>query len=64
MAFFWLLLDAAGGAAGESAEFADRASAEAWLAERWADLRESGVDAVALHDGEAEEYRMSLADEA
>ncbi len=64
MAFFWLLLDAAGGPAGESGEFADRAAAEAWLSERWADLRDSGVDAVVLRDGDAEVYRMSLAEEA
>jgi hypothetical protein len=64
MAYFWLLLDSAGGATGESAGFSDRAAAEAWLAERWADLRESGVDEVALRDGETEVYRMSLADEA
>jgi hypothetical protein len=64
VAFFWVLLDSAGGPGGESGDFADRAAAEAWLAERWADLRESGVGTVALHDGDAEEYRMSLADEA
>ncbi|HEY7282209.1 MAG TPA: hypothetical protein VID47_11515 [Actinomycetota bacterium] len=64
MAFFWLLLDAAGGVAGESEEFPERAAAETWLQERWQDLRESGVEAVALRDGAVEAYRMSLADEA
>jgi hypothetical protein len=64
VAFFWLLLDAAGGPTGESERFAGREAAEAWLSERWADLRDSSVDSVALHDGDAEIYRMSLADEA
>ena len=63
MAFFWVLLDASGGPAGGSEEFADRTAAEAWLAERWPDLRKSGVDSVALRSGGDEVYRMSLADE-
>ena len=60
MTFFWTLFDKSGGAAGRSEEFADRDAAEAWLGERWPDLRESGVEEVALNDGDVETYRMSL----
>jgi hypothetical protein len=63
MAFFWLLFGADGGAAGRSDGFADRDAAEAWLGERWADLRDSGVDEVRLHDELTEVYRMSLAED-
>jgi hypothetical protein len=57
---FWLLLDAAGGAAGRSGEFADREGAEAWLSERWADLLDAGVEAVELREEADVRYRMSL----
>jgi len=60
VAFFWLLLDSAGGPTGRSDELADRDAAEAWLSERWADLLDSGVETVALTDGGSEVYRMSL----
>ena len=62
MAFFWLLTDPAGGDAGRSREFDDAEAAEAWLIESWAELRERGVESVALHDDAGERYRMSLAD--
>ena len=62
MAFFWLLFDASGGASGRSGEFADQATAEAWLSERWPDLLESGTVEVALYDDDDESYRMSLLD--
>jgi len=58
--FFWVLFDTAGGEAGRSEEFADQESAEAWLSERWPDLRDSGVEEVALHADGDERYRMSL----
>jgi hypothetical protein len=64
MSFFWLLLDAGGGEAGRSEEFDGREAAEAWLTERWRDLRTSGVDSVVLYDGTSEDYRMSLGDAA
>jgi hypothetical protein len=60
VAFFWTLLDAAGGDAGRSGEFADREAAEAWLGEQWADLLESGVEEVGLSEDGVEVYRMSL----
>lgn len=60
MAFFWLMFDAGGGEAGRSGEFADSGAAEAWLSERWPDLRVEGVDAVALREDDVERYRMSL----
>jgi hypothetical protein len=63
VAFFWLLFDAAGGETGRSDDLGDRAAAEEWLGERWADLGETGVRTVALYDGATEVYRMSL-DEA
>ena len=54
------MFDAAGGEAGRSEEFDDQEAAEAWLSERWPDLRSSGVEAVALHADGDERYRMSL----
>jgi hypothetical protein len=62
VAFFWLLFDASGGAGGRSGEFADQATAEAWLSERWPDLVASGTAEVALYDGDDESYRMSLSE--
>jgi hypothetical protein len=60
MAFVWVMLDSVGGAVGRSGEFVDAEAAEAWLAGSWADLLGTGVESVALHDGTAERYRMSL----
>ena len=54
------MIDAAGGDAGRSEEFADRGAAEAWLGEHWADLLESGVEEVGLSEDGLEVYRMSL----
>jgi hypothetical protein len=62
--FFWVLFDASGGASGgRSEEFAEQATAEAWLSEHWADLVASGTVEVALRDGDDERYRMSLLEE-
>jgi hypothetical protein len=61
--FLWVLFDSAGGEAGRSEEFADREAAEAWLSERWRDLRESGVEEVALRGDGGERYRMSLGED-
>ena len=55
-----MLFDGAGGEAGRSGEFADSGAAEAWLSERWPDLRVEGVEEVALREDDAERYRMSL----
>ena len=63
MTFFWLLFDASGGASGRSEEFAEQATAEAWLSEQWPDLVAAGTVEVALRDGDDERYRMSLLEE-
>lgn len=62
MAFRWRYLDAAGTAVdGPDEEFDDRAQAEDWFSTIWPELREQGVDAVTLLDGDAEVYGpMSL----
>jgi hypothetical protein len=58
----WQYLDDAGNPLGESHRFADRADAEAWMSEAWADLRERGVEEVALIEVETDRrlYRMGL----
>jgi len=61
--FFWLLVDGSGGPSGRSEELESRAAAEEWLSERWRDLRASGTVEVVLTEGDAEIYRMSLAEE-
>ncbi|WP_116244421.1 hypothetical protein [Nocardiopsis sp. FIRDI 009] len=43
--------------------FTSRGDAESWLGEHWRELSESGVERVALMDGDRESYVMSL-DEA
>ena len=63
MPFSWQLIDGSGEPSGRSGEFASREAAEGWLSERWPDLRASGTLEVALLDGDAEVYRMSLAEE-
>jgi len=46
---------------GPAETFDDQAEAEAWFATIWEDLREQGVGAVVLMDGESEVYGpMSL----
>jgi hypothetical protein len=63
--FAWIYLDAEGSELGRSHDFADRAGAEAWMAEAWSGLQERGVDAVALAAAGSDRpvYRMSLAEE-
>lgn len=56
----WHYLEASGVEAGWSEEFAVREDAEAWLTERWAELADSGVDAVELVDDGRGVFRMSL----
>jgi hypothetical protein len=58
----WLYLNAdASPVDGPPQTFADQASAESWLGERWAELLDAGVHAVTLLNGEAEVYGpMSL----
>ena len=64
--FGWRYLDGDGNELGESHAFADRAGAEVWMGEAWADLRERGVEQVALValDTREDVYRMALAEEA
>ncbi len=58
----WRYLDSdASPVDGPTQTFPDQASAESWLAERWAELLDSGVHAVTLLSGDAEVYGpMSL----
>lgn len=62
MAFRWRYLDAAGATvAGPDEEFDDQQQAESWFGDVWPGLRESGVDAVELLDGDDRVYGpMSL----
>lgn len=62
MAFRWRYLDAAGKTVdGPDEQFDDQQEAETWFATIWAELREQGVDAVTLLDGDAVVYGpMSL----
>ncbi|GAA1307904.1 hypothetical protein ACQPZA_24595 [Pseudonocardia xinjiangensis] len=62
MAFRWRYLDAAGEQVdGPDHQFDDQQQAEDWFAAGWRPLRESGVDAVTLLDGDTEVYGpMSL----
>jgi len=63
--FVWRFLSRSGSTEGSSEPLADRAAAEAWLTDRWADLADRGVSAVELADAVSGEvvYRMSLADD-
>ncbi len=48
---------------GPDEDFDDQGEAEAWFSDLWPELREAGVDAVTLLDGDAEVYGpMSLRD--
>ena len=62
MAFRWRYLDASGQPApGPDEEFDDQQEAEAWFGDAWTELRDAGVEAVVLLDGDAEVYGpMSL----
>ncbi|WP_026316323.1 hypothetical protein [Actinokineospora enzanensis] len=62
MTFRWRYEDESGGSVvGPDIVFADRDEAEAWFADTWPDLLESGVERVVLVDGDTEVYGpMSL----
>ena len=62
MSFRWRYLDAAGAeTTGPAETFDDQTEAEAWFSDEWPELREAGVDAVDLLDGDAKVYGpMSL----
>lgn len=62
MGFRWRYLDGAGSAVdGPAEEFDDRQQAEDWFGAVWSELRDQGVDAVTLLDGDVEVYGpMSL----
>ena len=62
MSFRWRYLTAAGERVdGPDGVFEDQAAAEDWFGAEWPALRDAGVDAVTLLDGDAEVYGpMSL----
>ena len=62
MTFRWRYLDASGAPVdGPDEEFGDQQEAEAWFTDEWRELRDRGVDAVTLLDGDTEVYGpMSL----
>ncbi len=62
MSFRWRYLTAAGRPVdGPDEVFEDQAAAEDWFGAEWPALRDAGVDAVTLLDGDTEVYGpMSL----
>jgi hypothetical protein len=58
--FRWRYLDAEGQDVGASDLFSDRAAAETWLGDTWAELLGRGVEAVLLLEGDRKLYRMGL----
>ncbi|WP_300014008.1 hypothetical protein [Pseudonocardia sp.] len=64
MAFRWRYLDASAATIdGPDERFDDQQEAESWFSDVWPELREAGVDAVVLLDGDEEVYGpMSLQD--
>ena len=62
MTFRWRYLDASGAPVdGPDEEFGDQQEAEAWFTDEWRELRDRGVDAVTLLDGDTAVYGpMSL----
>jgi hypothetical protein len=62
VAFRWRYLDAAGATTdGPDEVFDDQQQAEAWFGDVWPQLRDAGIDAVDLLDGEEKVYGpMSL----
>lgn len=63
--WYWTCEDASGAPVQVSAEYAgerfgDKAEAEAWVGDVFADLLAEGVDQVSLHEGERTVYTMSL----
>ncbi len=63
MSVVWRYLADGGASCGSSRAFDDRQGAEAWLAESWAKLLESGIAAVELVEDERILFRMSLREE-
>jgi hypothetical protein len=59
--FVWRLIDVGGSERDRSEPFADRAGAEAWVAETWETLASDGVADVELLDDGEPVYRMALA---
>jgi hypothetical protein len=61
----WRYLDQGGHPIGSSGSFDDDEAAEAWLGDRWMELRREGVAAVVLVDEESGKdlYRMSLSEQ-
>jgi hypothetical protein len=66
MSFRWRYLDGSGSPVdGPDEEFDDQAEAETWFSDEWPQLRERGIDAVDLLDGDEPVYGpMSLQDGA
>ena len=62
MSFSWTYLDEGGRDVGRSESFADRLAAEDWMGQAWEELRQRGVEEVALEDEDRARrvYRMSL----
>lgn len=59
--FRWAVVDDDGAETGVVDEaFDSREAAESWLGLHWADLLAGGATQVALHEGDAELYRMGL----
>ena len=59
--FRWAVINDGGKETGVVDEaFDSREAAESWLGVHWADLLAGGAKEVALHEGEAELYRMGL----
>lgn len=63
--WFWMMEDTTGSPVQVSDEFAnqrfqERAEAEAWVGEVFADLVAEGVDKVSLFEGDEKAYTMSL----
>jgi hypothetical protein len=62
VSFRWRYLTAAGDPVdGPDVTFEDQQEAETWFGDEWSALRDAGVDAVTLLDGDTEVYGpMSL----
>ncbi|MBE7325664.1 hypothetical protein IEQ44_13510 [Nocardioides sp. Y6] len=63
--WYWMMEDASGAPVHvpeelASERWADKAEAEAWVGEVFADLLAAGVDRVSLYEGDAKAYSMSL----
>lgn len=60
MAVVWRYEDAEGRDVGSSDPFPDRAAAEEWMGDAWADLLGGGIDRVVLVEDGERRYRMGL----